>query len=113
VLALENRTFELYENEHGHASGNTVMVFGSASEPQTGTYTGPNVMYGQVIVVPGSSTGVMLYHALTMDGDLVAGRATVSVQEHAGNPAEMRLDWQWLTGDQSSGTSVWREVNPD
>jgi len=53
----------------------------------------------------------MVYHALTQQGELVAGKAQVQlVRKDLGN-LEMQLNWQWLTGELSSGISRWEEVN--
>jgi hypothetical protein len=110
-MNLSNRHFELVENSDGHASAKTIMKFSEQIEPFLGTYAGPNIIYGQVIVKT-SSTGSteMLYQSLTSDGELVAGRAQVSLHEEDDQPAEMKLHWQWLTGSLASGTSIWREM---
>jgi len=110
-MNLSNRQFELIENSDGHASAQTIMKFSEQVEPFLGTYTGPNNIYGQVIVRT-SSTGKteMLYQSLTSDGELVAGHAEVSLHEEDDKPAEMRLNWQWLTGSPASGISIWREI---
>lgn len=110
-MNLSNRQFELVENSKGHASAKTVMTFSGQVEPFLGTYTGPNTIHGQVIVRT-SPTGLieMLYQSLTSDGELVAGRAQVSLIEEDDQPATMQLNWQWLTGSLESGISIWREI---
>ena len=100
-MDMTNRRYELIENEDGHASESTVMQFDASSEPFRATYSGPNVVYGHVIVGNGS----MLYHAMDKQGNLTAGRASVEVSAE-----NMTLTWQWLTGDQSGGISKWRQL---
>lgn len=110
-MNLSNRHFELVENTGGHASARTIMRFGEQVQPFLGTYTGPNTVHGQVIVyTKPSGMTEMLYQSLTTDGELVAGRAEVSLIEHADQPLRMKLRWQWLTGSLSSGTSLWQEI---
>jgi hypothetical protein len=109
-MNLSNRQFELVENSDGHASAKTVMIFSEQAEPFLGTYTGSNTIYGQVIVKTSpNGQAEMLYQSLTSDGELVAGRAQVSLQED-NRPAAMQLNWQWLTGSLTHGTSIWREI---
>ena len=112
-MNLSNRQFELVENSDGHASASTIMKFSEQAEPFLGTYTGPNTIHGQVIVRT-SPMGIteMLYQSLTSDGELVAGRAQVTLHEDANQPTTMQLDWQWLTGSLASGISIWREMVP-
>lgn len=108
-MDLSKRTFELVENNDGLAANETRISFAAGSEPFSGTYQGSNIVHGQVLVSNADGTSRMLYHALTISGDLVAGKAEVSF---SGNePLRMQLNWQWLTGDLSSGTSNWIEVN--
>lgn len=103
TAALCNLTFELVENDDGHAAGLTRLSFDGSVNPTRGTYQGPNVVFGHAIV----EDEVMLYHALDTSGGLSAGRADVEFDEDA---ATMTLRWRWLTGE-GSGVSVWRAVN--
>ena len=99
-MALCNLTFELVENDDGHAAGSTRLSFDGSDNPVRGSYHGPNVVFGHAIVVD----DVMLYHALDTSGELSAGRAHVKFDEAS---ATMTLRWRWLTGE-GSGVSVWR-----
>ena len=86
------------------------MIFNAGSSPYKATYTGDNIEFGHVIVAINKSAINMLYHAQTKDGELVAGTALVSLIEDDANRLKMTLNWQWLTGDLSSGTSYWKEI---
>ena len=110
-MNLSNKHFELIENSDGHASAKTIMKFSEHAEPFLGMYIGPNTVHGHVIVRT-SPTGMteMLYQALTSDGDLIAGRAQVSLREEDSQPTVMQLNWQWLTGSRKSGISIWQEI---
>lgn len=96
---MRNRTFELIENSDGHAAGATRMVFSDETQPYRATYSGPNVTFGHAIV----EDGVMLYHARHADGSISAGQADVNLTED-----QMVLNWRWLTGEETSGVSVWK-----
>mgnify|MGYP005989951659 CR=1 FL=1 len=110
-MKLSNRKFELIENEAGLASEKTLMVFDNSSHPYKASYSGPNVKYGHIIVSTDKSETIMLYHSLSKDGDLAAGRAKVTLKEINSSTTEMQLHWHWLTGDLSSGISKWSEIN--
>ena len=110
-MNLSNRCFELVENSDGHASAKTIMKFSEHTGPFLATYNGPNTIHGQVIVhISSNGSTEMLYQSLTSDGQLVAGRAEVSLIEDENQPATLKLHWQWLTGSLTHGVSVWREV---
>jgi hypothetical protein len=53
------------------------------------------------------STVEMLYHCVTVSGELKAGQAFASFTHNSENRLCMHLDWQWLTGDRSKGRSDW------
>lgn len=110
-MNLSNKQFELVENSDGHASAKTIMKFSNHTEPFLATYTGPNTVYGQVIVRT-SKTGdlEMLYQSLTTESELVAGRAQVILSENENHKMVMQLNWQWLTGSLSNGISIWHEI---
>lgn len=102
---LRAMAFELIENSDGHATTSTLLQFDSSSGPYRAIYTGPNVKFGHVIV----SGNEMLYYAMDAEGSMSSGYAKVSFDVFEGK-TEMILNWQWLTGDKSSGVSRWRHI---
>jgi len=108
-MDLSNRKFELLENKDGLASSKTKMVFNKNSDPWEATFSGPNVFNGHVLVSKSGKQIDMIYHAQTPSGELVAGKAIVQLTKAEKNRFKMQLNWQWLTGDRSSGVSVWAD----
>lgn len=108
-MDLSNKTFELVDNAEGLAASETQISFSGSNTPFRGTYQGPNIVHGQVLVSDVGGRCQMLYHALTNSGELVAGKANVSFSGE--EPLRMQLNWRWLTGDLSSGISNWIEVD--
>jgi hypothetical protein len=53
------------------------------------------------------STVAMLYHCVTVSGELKAGQAFASFTHNSENRLCMHLDWQCLTGDRTPGRSEW------
>ena len=111
-MNLANKSFELIENSDGEAAESTVMSFGSESKPYLGTYTGPNVVLGQCLAHSKNGGGIieMVYQAVDIEGGLNAGSAIVSFEESREGECLMKLEWTWLSGDKSSGISLWREL---
>ncbi|MDH3494530.1 MAG: hypothetical protein OEM82_13320 [Acidobacteriota bacterium] len=108
-MNIAERSFELIENNDGPAAGRTVMKFGRRTEPCRATYSGPNVRFGHALVEEVEGEARMVYHALTDEGALVAGKARVSFFEADDGSIEMHLRWKWLDGE-GGGISKWREI---
>ncbi len=114
-MRLTNRTFELIDNDGGYAKPGTVMRFGPDTDPFSAAYSGGNIQAGHAIVHIGASGTKMAYHALTTDGDLLAGLADVALRE-VEDETILQLRWHWLTGageGKSEGVSRWRELRSD
>jgi hypothetical protein len=109
-MNLQNKQFLLIENGDGLAASDTLMIFDDSCDPFHATYSGPNVSNGHVLVSFTNNKCNMVYHALASKTDLVAGKAEVSFVNSKTNENVMQLNWQWLTGDLSSGISLWRQV---
>lgn len=77
------------------------MIFEDDHHPFRATYSGPNVTFGHVLV----EDMKMIYHSRNTDGSLSAGIADITT-----NQTGMILQWRWLTGGSSSGTSIWERI---
>lgn len=110
-MDLSNTVFVLVENADGDAEEETVMRFGPESEPIHGTYEGPNIARGQCLLLEHcEGTIEMVYHAVNTEGELRSGRADVTFPVSGQNDCQMKLEWEWLTGDSSNGVSYWRQT---
>jgi hypothetical protein len=108
---LSNKIFRLIDNLDGLASDETRMIFSGNSVPFIATYSGDNILYGNVVVTSHDDETKMLYHAVSTSNELVAGEADVHLSINKSNKLNMTLNWSWLTGDLSSGISEWVEVD--
>jgi hypothetical protein len=108
-MKLVGKTFRAITNStSGTINTQTTMTFVSEDGPLIGVYSGGTIDSGSVIARrTGEFTIEMLYHCLTVAGELQAGRASGRFETDAGVQLRMHLDWQWLTGDQSKGQSEW------
>ena len=111
-MRLSGMTFQALANSNtGTINTSTTMTFVSDDESEIlGNYQGGAIKTGNVVGRwSDPSTMEMLYHCITVTGELKAGRALASFRRNSGGLLHMHLDWQWLMGDQSKGTSQWVE----
>ncbi len=108
-MNLVGKTFKAITNSKGGTiNSQTTMTFVSENGPLVGAYSGGTIDSGSVIACrTGELTIEMLYHCLTVTGELQAGRASGKFETDADGQLRMHLDWQWLTGDQAKGQSEW------
>lgn len=68
-----------------------------------GVYRGGTIEHGNVVAIWRTDSGLeMLYHCVTTSGELRAGHALGVIAD-----SHLYLDWQWLTGERSRGSSEW------
>jgi len=111
---LAGRAFRAVSNSaNGAVGAQTIMRFASDDNGVvTGVYSGGAIVTGHVLAKRTDDGGLdMLYQAATAQGQIHAGRATARFEHSpAGGGVTMHLDWQWLTGDQSRGQSIWESL---
>ena|SRR5688572_3228728 len=108
-MNLAGTTFRAISNsKHGSINTETEMRFTSDAGIVIGNYSGGTVVAGQVLGKRlGDSEMEMLYHSASTNGEMQAGKAHGRFALDQEDRMRMVLDWQWLTGDQSSGQSEW------
>ncbi len=111
-ISLDNRVFVPVENtENGVVSGKTRFHFWQQGIVFYADYFGGDVREGHIIgQFNEAGEGDMLYHCLTINRDLKAGKATANFEEMEDGRIAMSLDWQWVSGDTSKGQSRYEEV---
>lgn len=108
-MNLAGTTFRAVANStHGTINSETEMRFTSDDDIVIGNYSGGTIVTGHVL---GKRLGElemeMLYQSANASGEIQAGKAYARFTLGKENQMHMYLDWQWLTGDQSSGQSEW------
>jgi len=106
---LAGRTFRAVSNsENGHSNSETELRFTADDGIVVGTYSGGTIAVGHVLAKRTSVSELeMLYHSATTDGIHGAGTAHATFSPDPEGRLHMHLNWQWLTGDRSSGQSEW------
>ncbi|MEE3935080.1 hypothetical protein V2I68_05895 [Pseudomonas viridiflava] len=108
---LNNRRFTVAGNTHGLSGDGTVFHYHVEGDAIWGTYQGGRIRMGnQVGRVTGTDTIELLYHCLTMDGQILAGwsRGKVGI-DSAGNTT-LSFVWGWLSGASGGGESSYVEL---
>jgi len=111
-LSLDNRVFVPVENtENGVVSGHTRFHFWQEGMVFYADYFGGDVREGHIIgQFNERGQGDMLYHCLTTDKNLKAGKALATFTQNGDGRVSMSLAWQWISGDDSTGQSRYEEV---
>ena len=116
-LSLDNRVFiPVHNSEDGVASGKTRFHFWQEGMVFYADYFGGDVREGHIIgqftdeAQDGTPMGDMLYHCLTTDKTLKAGKARAVFSVMEDNRLAFELDWEWINGDHSWGQSRYEEV---
>jgi hypothetical protein len=110
AMTLAGKTFRAVANSsNGTINTETTMSFVSEDKRGIlGVYGGGTIRTGQVVAGRRDEWTVeMLYQCVTVSDELKAGRAVARFSQAPDGAPRMRLDWQWLTGDQGKGTSEW------
>ncbi len=110
-MNIQGKSFKAATNsENGSLDSNTVMHFTSETEVIVGTYGGGTIRTGAVLAKRISENELeMLYQGATTSGLIQAGKAKAIFEPSSGK-LRMTLEWQWLTGDTSSGRSEWEQI---
>lgn len=116
-LSLDNRVFIPVENsDNGVVNGRTRFHFWQEGMVFYADYFGGDVREGHIIgqftdqSEDEKSVGDMLYHCLTTDSALKAGKARAVFSMMDDGRVAFNLDWEWINGDHSWGQSRYEEV---
>jgi len=111
-MDYNNRTFRGRTNSaSGEVGGETLFHYYQEGDRLTGTYSGGTVVQGHLIgnVLPDGRLE-FLYHHVNTSGELMAGKCNSVPSEDAHGKLVLQEEWQWLTGDRSSGQSEVEEI---
>lgn len=111
-INLDKRVFIPVENSTGGVvDDRTEFHFTQVGEQFQATYTGGDIVQGHIVGrFTHNRTAQILYHCLTSNDDLKAGRATANFTLSDDGQISMALEWAWVSGGNGSGTSKYIEV---
>ena len=98
-------------SNNGSLNSETEMHFTSDEDFIIGHYSGGTIVAGHVLGKRISDTEAeLIYQGATDKGLIQAGKAHATFSTDENNHLHMHLNWKWLTGDQTSGQSDWKQV---
>ena len=109
-MNLTGLAFKAVANsKNGSLNTETTMRFTSDDDDLIiGSYSGGTIIAGHVLGKRLSDSEIeMLYQGATVNGQVQAGKAHAKFRPNADGRMSMYLEWQWLTGERSSGQSEW------
>jgi hypothetical protein len=108
---LHDRRFVTAGNPHGVSGADTVFHYRVEGPVITGTYQGGRIHEGHLV---GRATGPdaieLLYHCVTIDGELLAGWSRGRVGATEDGQTTLTFEWGWLSGAEGGGDSQYVEV---
>lgn len=112
-FSLDNRVFVPVDNSTGGiVDARTRFHFWQDGDAFYADYFGGDVREGHIIGrFTGPRTGQMLYHCMTVDRQLKAGRALATFHLSDAGRASMTLDWRWISGGDENGRSQYEEID--
>jgi hypothetical protein len=111
---LDGKVFRSVSNtDNGDVGADTRFHYRQTADIVTADYSGGSIVAGQLLarIVAGGRLD-MRYHHLTRAGEFMLGTCTSTPERLADGRLRFREEWQWLSGDRSSGYSVIEEVAP-
>ncbi|MGB3127737.1 MAG: hypothetical protein WBB95_28315 [Pseudomonas sp.] len=108
---MNNRRFTVAGNTQGLSGAGTIFHYSVENDAIWGTYQGGRIRMGnQVGRVTGADTIELLYHCITVEGEILAGwsRGTVGI-DRAGRTT-LSFVWGWLSGATGGGESSYVEL---
>lgn len=111
-MNYNNRVFIGKSNSaNGEVSAPTRFYYRQKEGRVWADYSGGEIVSGHLqgkMLTDGSL--VFMYHHENIHGELMAGKCRSTPHKKPDGKLVLKENWQWLTGDQSTGTSELEEV---
>jgi hypothetical protein len=104
---LEGKIFRSATNsENGEVGADTVFHYRQNGNVVWADYEGGDIVKGHLVAnVLASGQLDMRYHHINSLGHIMIGKCISTPEMLAGNKMKFKEEWQWLSGDMSSGYS--------
>ncbi len=114
-INYDNRAFRGRVNtDNGEVSDVTRFHYRQDGARLWASYSGGSVITGHLLGHVNEDDSLeFVYHHINVDGELMAGRCCSTPTIESDGRLVMNESWQWMTGDQSAGTSQVEEVKDE
>jgi hypothetical protein len=111
-INYDNKTFASVQNsETGEVSSETVFHYHQKDDFVWAEYTGGAIRFGNLIAkVTENDCLEMRYQHLNTKGELMTGKCFSTPEMLPDGRIRLFEQWQWTSGDLSSGTSIVEET---
>ncbi|WP_107040317.1 n-acetylglutamate synthase [Brumimicrobium mesophilum] len=111
-MNYNNKKFRpLHNTENGETTSETVFIYKQEGNILTSDYAGGKIKKGHLIgLVDEDGIIKMRYHQVNIYGELMTGRCKSTPEILPNGKIRLHENWQWTSGDKSSGKSVLEEI---
>ena len=111
-MNYNNKTFKPISNtENGETSEHTIFHYKQDGNILTCEYSGGKIIKGQLIGLVDEDGNIdMRYHQVNDKGQMMTGVCRSKSEILPNGKIRLHEDWQWTSGDHSSGHSVIEEI---
>lgn len=96
--------------ENGETSNQTLFIYKQVGNILTSEYSGGNIMQGHLIGLVDEYGKIdMRYHQINIRGEIMTGHCTSIPEVLASGKIRLHENWQWTSGDRSTGQSILEE----
>lgn len=112
LINLDGRVFvPVHNTVGGTVTDETRFTFQQSGDNITADYAGGDVQTGHIVgILVKPDTATLIYHCLTAGGELKAGQAQAHFSINDEGKLCIDMQWQWLNGEKTSGTSHYEEI---
>ncbi|WP_231874625.1 n-acetylglutamate synthase [Polaribacter atrinae] len=111
-MNYNNKKFRVVQNtENGETSEETIFEYKQKDTILTCEYKGGKIVKGHLIGLVDKDGNIeMRYHQVNLKGELMTGICSSKPKMESNGKIRLYEEWQWTSGDQTSGKSVLEEV---
>jgi len=111
-INYDNKTFASVQNsETGEVGAETVFHYHQKDDLVWAEYAGGEIVFGNLIAkVTDDDCLEMRYQHLNKQGELMTGKCFSTPETIADGRIRLFEQWQWTSGDLSSGASIVEEI---
>jgi hypothetical protein len=112
TYSLDGMVFRSISNTgNGEVGADTTFHYHQTGDVVTATYQGGSIVTGHLVAkVLADGRLDMRYHHLNDKGELMLGKCVSTPMRLPDGRIRFEEEWQWLTGDMSSGRSAIEEA---
>ncbi len=114
MINYDGRRFHAVQNtENGETSAETIFIYEQTGDVLTSKYAGGRIVSGHLLgLVDAQGCIDLRYHQVNDKGELMTGVCRSVPEVMPDGKLRLHENWQWTSGDRSSGTSVLEEMVP-